>query len=83
MDCQKYIEVNMTSKNITNFSLNGENYYTTNNTINLCELTNFFYYKNSLLVLEYNGLIFNKKDWKKIIVKNQDKIEVVTIVGGG
>lgn len=69
-------------KNIINFSLNGEIYYT-NKIINLFELIDYFQYKDSLLVLEYNSLICSKKNWKKITVKNQDKIEIVTIVGGG
>ena len=46
-------------------------------------LVNYFKYDDSLLVLEYNNLICNKKKWKQIQIKNQDKIEIVTIVGGG
>ena len=69
-------------KNIINFSLNGEIYYT-NKIINLFELINYFQYTDSLLVLEYNNLICNKKNWIKINIRNQDKIEIVTIVGGG
>lgn len=69
-------------KNVINFCLNGEMYYTTEN-INLFELIDYFQYRDSLLVLEYNNLICNKKNWQKIIIKNQDKIEIVTIVGGG
>ena len=69
-------------KNTIHFSLNGEIYYT-NKIINLFELIDYFQYQDSLLVLEYNGLICNKKNWKKITIKNQDKIEIVTIVGGG
>lgn len=69
-------------KNIISFSLNGEIYYT-NKMINLFELINYFQYKDSLLVLEYNKLICNKKNWIKINIRNHDKIEIVTIVGGG
>jgi thiamine biosynthesis protein ThiS len=67
---------------IKNFFLNGEPYYTNQN-INLFELINYFNYKDSLLVLEHNNLICNKKKWKKIFIKDYDKIEIVTIVGGG
>ena len=35
------------------------------------------------LVLEYNNFICNKKEWTKIFITNNDKIEIVTIVGGG
>ena len=64
------------------FFLNGEKYYIKNE-INLLELINYFNYSTSLLVLEYNNLICNKKNWNKILLKNNDKIEIVTIVGGG
>ena len=64
------------------FLLNGKRYYT-KQTINLFEIVNYFNYTDSLLVLEYNNLICNKKNWKKIDIKDQDKIEIVTIVGGG
>jgi sulfur carrier protein len=67
---------------IKNFFLNGEPYYT-NQTINLFELINYFNYNDSLLVLEHNNLICNKKKWKKTFIKDYDKIEIVTIVGGG
>ena len=67
---------------INKFFLNGETYYI-KQTINLFDLINYFNYNDSLLVLEHNNLICDKKNWKKIFVKNQDKIEIVTIVGGG
>lgn len=67
---------------INEFLLNGKKYYT-KRTINLFILINYFNYDNSLLVLEYNNLICNKNNWKNIFIKNNDKIEIVTIVGGG
>jgi thiamine biosynthesis protein ThiS len=68
--------------NVKNFLLNGHEYYTQHN-ITLLELIIYFNYNTSLLVLEYNNLICNKKDWNNIFVNNNDKIEIVTIVGGG
>jgi sulfur carrier protein len=65
-----------------NFFLNGEQYYS-NEDITLFQLITYFNYNSSLLVLEYNNLICNKKNWNKIHINNNDKIEVVTIVGGG
>ena len=64
------------------FSLNGQKYYT-KQIVNLFDLVNYFNYNDSLLVLEYNNFICNKKNWKDIYIKNNDKIEIVTIVGGG
>ena len=64
------------------FFVNGEEYYTTNQ-ITILDLLNYFDYNSSLLVLEYNNFICNKKNWDKIEIVNNDKIEIVTIVGGG
>ena len=65
-----------------NFLLNGDRYYVENN-VTLLELIIYFNYNTSLLVLEYNNSICNKKNWNKIYINDNDKIEIVTIVGGG
>ena len=67
---------------INYFLLNGQKYYT-KQSITLSDIVHYFDYSDSLLVLEYNNLICNKKNWKNIFIKNKDKIEIVTIVGGG
>jgi thiamine biosynthesis protein ThiS len=67
---------------IKKFFLNGQQYSTKQN-INIFDLVSYFNYSDSLLVLEHNNLISNKKKWKEIFIKNHDKIEIVTIVGGG
>mgnify|MGYP001179910269 CR=1 FL=1 len=36
-----------------------------------------------LIVIEFNGLIIDPKEWKTQIVKDGDNLEIVTIVGGG
>lgn len=69
-------------EHIKHFSLNGEFYYTTQN-ITLLDLITYFNYNDSLLVLELNKLICNKKNWPNTFISDQDKIEIVTIVGGG
>lgn len=68
--------------NIKTFSLNGESYYT-HDDITLLNLIEYFTFDNKLLVLEYNNLVCKKQNWDKIFINDQDKIEVVTIVGGG
>lgn len=67
---------------ITNFSLNGELYYSQKD-LTLFDIITYFNYNDSLLVLEYNNLLLDKRKWGKIIIKDKDKIEIVTIVGGG
>lgn len=67
---------------IKQFLLNGETYYIQEN-INIFDLLTYFNYNSTLLVLEYNKSICDKINWKDIFIENDDKIEVVTIVGGG
>ena len=67
---------------IKSFFLNGQE-YCTSQSLTIEELTEYFAYNNSLFVLEYNHLIWSKKNWHKTIIQNNDKIEIVTIVGGG
>ena len=68
--------------NLKYFILNGQK-YCTNHNLTLFELVEYFNYNTSLLVLEYNNLICNKNNWNNILIQNNDKIEIVTIVGGG
>ena len=68
--------------NSRNFFLNGDKYYIEAK-VNLLELVTYFNYNTSLLVLEYNNSICNKKNWNKIYINDNDRIEIVTIVGGG
>ena len=67
---------------ITKFFLNGEK-YNIKDKRTLLELILYFDYNTSLLVLEYNNSICNKKNWNDIYIHDNDKIEIVTIVGGG
>nr|YP_010207918.1 Thiamine biosynthesis protein [Pseudo-nitzschia micropora]UBA14931.1 Thiamine biosynthesis protein [Pseudo-nitzschia micropora] len=67
---------------IKNFFLNNE-HYTTKDEINLYDLITYFDYNESLLVLEYNQVIFDKTNWKTTFIQDLDEIEIVTIVGGG
>jgi sulfur carrier protein len=64
------------------FSLNGQFYYTTQS-LTLLDIITYFNYNNSLLVLELNHLVYNKKKWQQTFIKNNDKLEIVSIVGGG
>nr|YP_009496321.1 thiamine biosynthesis protein S [Guinardia striata]AWT38893.1 thiamine biosynthesis protein S [Guinardia striata] len=64
------------------FYLNGQK-YSTNDNFSLLDLLSYFDYNLSLLVVEYNSFISTKKDWNQIMISDNDKVEVVTIVGGG
>jgi len=65
------------------FWFNGEKYLSSNHKLSIYDLINYFNYNPSLLVVEYNKFIVVKKNWKKIVIKDNDKIEILTIVGGG
>ena len=64
------------------FWLNGQN-YSVNEVIKLSDLLCYFNYTNQLFVLEHNNLICDEKIWKTISISELDRIEIVTIVGGG
>ena len=64
------------------FFLNGQKYITSHN-LTIADLVNYFGYNKSLLVVEYNQFICSKPEWNKIFIQDHDKIEIVTIVGGG
>lgn len=69
-------------KETKRFFLNGQEFISCK-VINLRNIIDYFNYNSSLLVLEYNNFICSKENWHKIFINDKDKIEIVTIVGGG
>ena len=69
-------------KNRITFFFNGEKYYLSK-PINLNKLIEYFGYQSTLFVIEYNKIICNKNKWNKILIQENDNIEIITIVGGG
>ena len=43
----------------------------------------FLGYRPNSIVVEVNDLIVNSNNWKDQIIKDGDKLEIVSIVGGG
>ncbi len=64
------------------FFWNGDEYWIDDD-VTLLDVIQYFDYHLSLFVVEYNQKICHKKRWKTIQLKNNDRIEVITIVGGG
>lgn len=64
------------------FFFNGEEYFT-DTTITLVDLITYFNYHSAIFVIEYNNFICEKNKWKDITIQDNDKIEIITIVGGG
>ena len=49
----------------------------------LSSILEFLGYKQNTVVVEVNDLIINSKKWESEILKEGDKLEIVSIVGGG
>jgi len=68
-----------------NFFLNGIHYkiITTLDIITLSNLLSYFTYDKKIFIIEYNFKICHQDLWTKQEIKNNDKIEIISIVGGG
>nr|YP_010478701.1 Thiamine biosynthesis protein [Eustigmatophyceae sp. WTwin 8/9 T-6m6.8]UVI61006.1 Thiamine biosynthesis protein [Eustigmatophyceae sp. WTwin 8/9 T-6m6.8] len=62
--------------------INGQ-VYILNYKVSLQELFIFIQKKNPGLILEYNQKIISQNQAKNVFLKHLDRIEFVTIVGGG
>ncbi len=51
--------------------------------VSIYELLKKFKLNNKKVAIEYNGIIVPKSNYKKKILKNNDKLEVVHFIGGG
>jgi thiamine biosynthesis protein ThiS len=49
----------------------------------LTNLLTFFNLQKDSIVLEHNGRVLRTEDWEFYKLKTKDKIETITIVGGG
>ena len=49
----------------------------------LSETLKFLGYIPKTIVVELNDLIINSKKWDNILIKDGDRLEIVSIVGGG
>ena len=65
-------------------SVNGEErLIQSNNSISLNETIQLLGYSSNTVVVEVNKLIINSTEWEDKYIKNGDKLEIVSIVGGG
>ena len=64
--------------------VNGEERLIKSNTsISLNETIQLLGYSSNTVVVEVNKLIINSAEWKDKYIQNGDKLEIVSIVGGG
>lgn len=72
----------MESKTKQIIFVNGQK-YNVSKSINILNLLKYLKYDPYLLVVEYNKIICTSDQWDKIYLTTNDRIEIVTIVGGG
>ncbi len=65
--------------------VNGEEklFNNSNKEFTLTEILIQLGYKNNTVIVELNNLIINNESWQENKVKDGDKLEIVSIVGGG
>tara|TARA_B100000900_G_scaffold363688_1_gene337862 strand:+ start:296 stop:502 length:207 start_codon:yes stop_codon:yes gene_type:complete len=54
-----------------------------NKSIPLNETIKLLGYSSSTVVVEVNKIIINSEEWEEKYIKNGDRLEIVSIVGGG
>ena len=54
-----------------------------NKIISLNETMELLGYSSNTVIVELNNLIINSEEWKNKFIKDGDKLEIVSIVGGG
>ena len=54
-----------------------------NKIISLNETMELLGYSSNTVIVELNNLIINSEEWKMKTIKDGDKLEIVSIVGGG
>lgn len=69
---------------LLSLSLNGLEYKIyMNRSSQIFDLLEFLNHKKELVIIEYNGKIYNNSDNGTKYLQHKDKIEIITIVGGG
>ena len=72
----------MNNLNVAKIQLNGSSYEVNDGT-NLKELLNKLKIEKSKVAIEVNGEIIEKKKYLNLILKKDDKVEIVHFIGGG
>ena len=72
----------MNNSNVAKIQLNGDP-YEINNGINLNELLNKLKIQKNKVAIEVNGEIIEKDKYQNLILRKDDKVEIVHFIGGG
>jgi|TARA_B110000046_G_scaffold40692_1_gene45134 sulfur carrier protein len=63
-------------------TINGE-LYKSKTSLTTFSLLKYLGFKLDLIVIDYNGTILPREFWATTKLQNQDKIEILTVAGGG
>ena len=72
----------MNNLNVAKIQLNGDPYEVISGT-NLNELLNKLKLKKNKIAIEVNGEIIEKSKYPNLILRRDDKVEIVHFIGGG
>jgi sulfur carrier protein len=72
----------MDNLNVAQIQLNGKS-YEINNGINLSKLLNKLKIQKNKVAIEVNGEIVEKNKYPNLILRKNDKVEIVHFIGGG
>ena len=72
----------MNNLNVAKIQLNGDSYEINNGT-NLNELLNKLKIKKNKVAIEVNGEIVEKNKYSNLILRKDDRVEIVHFIGGG
>ena len=72
----------MNNLNVAKIQLNGDSYEINTGT-NLNELLNKLKIQKNKVAIEVNGEIVEKNKYPNLILKKDDKVEIVHFIGGG
>ena len=68
-------------KNMT-LDLNGMKYFF-NSKFTVLELIDYLGFNKNVIVIDYNGLLLDKRKWERTMLRNEDSLEIFSIAGGG
>ena len=74
-------KIKLKSRNKT-LKINGSKYII-NSKFTVLELINYLGFNKSVIVIDYNGIIVQKKLWGLTFLNDKDSLEILSIAGGG
>ena len=72
----------MNNSNVAKIQLNGDS-YEINGRTNLNELLNKLKIEKNKVAIEVNGEIVQRDKYKNLVLRKDDKVEIVHFIGGG